>query len=48
MADGRMYFQLVSGMILYPGIVLSLTVLSVNTLGDAMRDALDPKMAGKL
>jgi peptide/nickel transport system permease protein len=48
MADGRMYFQMVSGMILYPGIVLSLTVLSVNTLGDAMRDALDPKMVGKL
>lgn len=48
MADGRMYFQMVSGMILYPGIVLSLTVLSVNILGDAMRDALDPKMVGKL
>lgn len=48
MADGRMYFQMVSGMILYPGIVLSLSVLSINILGDAMRDVLDPKMAGKL
>lgn len=48
MADGRMYFQMVSGMILYPGIVLSLSVLSINILGDAMRDVLDPKMAGRL
>ncbi|MFG5408315.1 ABC transporter permease [Piscinibacter sakaiensis] len=48
MADGRMYFQMISGLILYPGIVLSLTVLSVNILGDAMRDALDPRMVRKL
>ena len=48
MAEGRMYFQLMPGLILYPGILLSLTVLSVNVLGDAMRDALDPKMMRKL
>ena len=48
MAEGRMYFQMISGLILYPGIVLSLTVLSVNILGDAMRDALDPRMVRKL
>jgi len=48
MAEGRMYFQLMPGLILYPGIFLSLTVLSVNVLGDAMRDALDPKMMRKL
>lgn len=48
MADGRMYFQMIPGMVLYPGIALSLTVLSVNVLGDAMRDALDPRMVRKL
>ena len=48
MAEGRMYFRLMPGLILYPGIFLSLTVLSVNVLGDAMRDALDPRMARKL
>jgi len=48
MAEGRMYFQMRPGLILYPGILLSLTVLSVNVLGDAMRDALDPRMARKL
>jgi len=48
MAEGRMYFQLRPGLILYPGILLSLTVLSVNVLGDALRDALDPRMARRL
>ncbi|MEN3296172.1 MAG: peptide/nickel transport system permease protein [Burkholderiales bacterium] len=48
MSEGRTYFQLRPGLILYPGIFLSLTVLSVNLLGDAMRDALDPRMARKL
>jgi peptide/nickel transport system permease protein len=48
MAEGRMYFQLMPGLILYAGFFLSLTVLSINVLGDAMRDALDPRMARKL
>jgi peptide/nickel transport system permease protein len=48
MAEGRAYFQLLPGLVLYPGILLSLTVLSVNVLGDAMRDALDPRMSRRL
>ncbi|OZI38327.1 peptide ABC transporter permease [Bordetella genomosp. 10] len=48
MADGRSYFQLIPGLVLYPGVLLSLTVLSVNILGDAMRDALDPRMARRM
>lgn len=48
MAEGRMYFQLMPGLILYAAIFLALTVLSVNALGDAMRDALDPRMARRL
>jgi len=47
MADGRMYFQLKPGLVLYPGVVLALTLLSVNILGDVLRDVLDPKMAKK-
>lgn len=47
MAEGRKYFQLKPGLILYPGIFLALTLLSVNVLGDAMRDALDPRMVRK-
>jgi peptide/nickel transport system permease protein len=48
MAEGRAYFQLKPGLILYAGILLALTVLSINVLGDALRDALDPRMARKL
>jgi peptide/nickel transport system permease protein len=48
MAEGRMYFQLRPGLIMYPGVFLALTLLSVNVLGDAMRDALDPRMVRKL
>jgi peptide/nickel transport system permease protein len=47
MADGRTYFRLFPGLILYPGIVLALTLLSVNVLGDVLRDALDPRMGKK-
>jgi peptide/nickel transport system permease protein len=48
MAEGRTYFQLKPGLIFFAGTLLALTVLSVNILGDAMRDALDPRMAKKL
>lgn len=48
MADGRSFFQLFPGLVLYPGLLLSLTVLSVNVLGDAMRDVLDPRMSRRL
>ncbi|KAB0265734.1 ABC transporter permease [Microvirga brassicacearum] len=47
MSEGRMYFQLLPGLILYPGIILAATLLSVNVLGDVLRDLLDPKMARK-
>lgn len=45
MSEGRIYFQLYPGLVLYPGIALALTLLSVNILGDVLRDMLDPKMA---
>ncbi|TQM99439.1 peptide/nickel transport system permease protein [Acidovorax temperans] len=48
MAEGRSYFQLFPGLVLYPGVLLSLTVLSVNLLGDALRDSLDPRMAKRM
>ena len=47
MAEGRSAFMLFPHTILYPGIFLALTVLAVNMLGDGLRDALDPKMAGR-
>jgi peptide/nickel transport system permease protein len=48
MAESRTYFMMLPGLILYPGILVSLTVLSVNVLGDALRDALDPRMARRV
>jgi peptide/nickel transport system permease protein len=45
MAEGRSLFQLANYLIFFPGIFLSLAVLSVNLLGDGMRDALDPRLA---
>ena len=48
MAEGRTYFQLSPWIIFYPGIALALTVLSVNILGDGLRDTLDPSIARKM
>jgi len=33
-------------LVVFPGLAISLTVLAVNLLGDALRDILDPKMRG--
>ena len=45
MAEGRAFFQIIPGLVLYAGAVLSLTVLAINVLGDGLRDALDPQLA---
>ncbi|WP_118133441.1 ABC transporter permease [Oceanicella sp. SM1341] len=44
MAEARIYFQLKPSLILWPGLALSLCILSINLLGDAARDVLDPRM----
>lgn len=43
-SSGRIYLRGTPGYVLYPAIALVLTVLAFNLLGDALRDALDPKM----
>lgn len=48
MADGRTYFLLMPQLILFPGVMVSIVVLAVNMLGDALRDGLDPRMAKRL
>lgn len=47
-SEGRIYFQLIPGLVLYTGIFLSVTILSINVLGDALRDALDPKLVSRI
>ncbi len=48
MAEGRDIWQVKPFIVLFPAVFLSLTVLSVNLLGDGLRDALDPRMAKKV
>ncbi len=40
---GRNFFQLAPQLMLYPGVMISLTVLGFNLLGDGLRDVLDPR-----
>lgn len=44
LAAGRAYIRDYSYMTMYPGIAIMLTVLSLNMIGDGLRDALDPKL----
>ncbi|MCD5978386.1 ABC transporter permease [Pseudomonas quasicaspiana] len=43
-SEGRVYFQLKPSLVLWAGLALSLCILSINLLGDSVRDALDPRM----
>lgn len=41
--DATDYLQQYPGRVLWPGLAISLTVLSVNYMGDGLRDSLDPR-----
>jgi peptide/nickel transport system permease protein len=41
--EGRNFFQLAPQLMIYPGAMISLTVLGFNLLGDGLRDILDPR-----
>jgi peptide/nickel transport system permease protein len=45
--DGVEYMQLYPERVMWPGLAISLTVLSVNYIGDGLRDALDPRIRGR-
>ena len=45
--DGVDYIQQYPERVIWPGIAISLTVLSVNYIGDGLRDALDPRIRGR-
>jgi peptide/nickel transport system permease protein len=48
MAEGRNFVAVAFHIILYPGVLLALTVLAINLMGDGLRDALDPRLARQL
>ncbi len=45
MAEGRTFFQVAPWILFFPGVLLAVTVLAVNILGDGLRDSLDPRIA---
>ncbi|MFZ5916827.1 MAG: ABC transporter permease [Chloroflexota bacterium] len=42
--DGKDFLQFLPFLVFWPGLFISLTVLSVNFVGDGLRDALDPRL----
>jgi peptide/nickel transport system permease protein len=45
LAEARDYIQNGWWIVVFPGVALALTILSLNLIGDGLRDALDPKLA---
>ena len=45
--DGLSYMEIYPIRVIWPGLAISLTVLSVNYIGDGLRDALDPRIRGR-
>ncbi|WP_299849526.1 ABC transporter permease [uncultured Roseovarius sp.] len=45
--DATVYLQDYPERVIWPGLAISLTVLSVNYMGDGLRDALDPRIRGR-
>ena len=46
LSEGRTYIERAWWLVTFPGLALMLTVLSINVLGDAVRDTLDPRLRG--
>ena len=42
--DGKDYLTIIWTLVFWPGMLISLTVLCVNFIGDGLRDALDPRL----
>jgi len=46
-SEARRYMELAPGMIIWPCVAMTVTILSCNMFGDAVRDILDPRHRGK-
>ena len=44
LSGGRAYLRNAPHLTVFPGIAIIITILSLNLLGDGLRDALDPKL----
>ncbi len=45
---GRTFFQIAPWIIFFPGVLLAVTVLAINLVGDGLRDTLDPRIARRM
>jgi peptide/nickel transport system permease protein len=45
--DGANFMSVTPARVIWPGLAISLTVLSVNFIGDGLRDAMDPRSRGR-
>ncbi len=48
MAEARSYVRVAFWLLLFPGFFLATTVLSINLVGDGLRDLLDPRLARRM
>ena len=48
MAEARSYVRVAFWLLLFPGLFLATTVLSINLVGDGLRDMLDPRLARRM
>jgi peptide/nickel transport system permease protein len=46
LSDGANFMMLTPARVIWPGLAISLTVLSINFIGDGLRDAMDPRIRG--
>jgi len=44
LSESRSFIRDYSYMTLFPGLAIVITVLSINLIGDGLRDAMDPKL----
>jgi peptide/nickel transport system permease protein len=45
---GRTFFQIAPWIIFFPGVLLAITVLAINLVGDGLRDSLDPRISRRM
>jgi len=44
LSNGRVYLERAPWMMIFPGLAIMVTVMSINVFGDGLRDALDPRL----
>lgn len=48
LAEGQEYMRHAPNGVVFPGLAIVITALSINLVGDGLRDALDPRLKGKI